>query len=47
MEVMDPVQNLIQERLDHASRQLYGLFIGLRGTVELDDVLKGDQGECH
>lgn len=47
MEVMDPVQNLIQERLDHASRQLHGLLIGLGGSVELDDVLKGDQRKWH
>lgn len=41
MEVMDPIQNLIQERLHHPSGQLHGLLVGLRGAVELDDVLRG------
>lgn len=41
MEVMDPIQNLIQERLHHPSRQLHWLLVGLRSTVELDDVLRG------
>lgn len=29
MEVMDPVQNLIQEGLHHPSGQLHGLLVGL------------------
>lgn len=40
MEVMDPVQNLIQEGLHHPPGQLHGLLVGLGGTVELDDVLQ-------
>lgn len=39
MEVMDPIQDLIQERLHHPSGQLHRLLIGLGGAVELDDVL--------
>lgn len=41
MEVMDPIQNLIQEGLHHPSGQLHGLLVGLGGAVELDDVLPG------
>ena len=41
MEVMDPIQNLIQERFHHPSGQLHGLLVGLGGAVELDDVLRG------
>lgn len=43
MEVMDPIQNLIQERLHHPSGELHGLLVGLGGTVELDDVLQRRQ----
>lgn len=39
VKVMDPIQNLIQERLHHPAGQLHGLLVGLGGTVELDDVL--------
>lgn len=43
MEVMDPIQNLIQERLHHPSRKLHGLLVGLGGSVELNDVLQDEQ----
>lgn len=39
MKVMDPIQNLIEQRLDHPSGQLHGLLVRLRRPVELDDVL--------
>lgn len=39
MEVMDPIQNLIQERLHHPSWQLHRLLVGLGGAMEFDDVL--------
>ena len=43
MEVMDPIQDLIQERLHHPSGQLHGLLVGLGGAVELDNVLQGKE----
>lgn len=41
VKVMDPVQDLVEQRLDHASGELHGLLVGLRRPVELDDVLRG------
>lgn len=47
VEVMDPVQNLIQQRLDHPSGKLHGFFVGLGGTVELDNMLKERQKDSQ
>lgn len=49
MEVMDAIQNLIEQRLHHSSRQLKRLLVGLRCSVELNNVLwkekvNGEQG---
>lgn len=39
MKVMDAIQNLIEQRLHHSSRQLKRLLVGLRCSVELNNVL--------
>ena len=39
VQVMDPIQDLVEQRLDHPSGQLHGLLVGLGCPVELDDVL--------
>lgn len=39
MKVMDPIQNLIQQRLYHPSRELHWFLVCLRCSVELDDML--------
>ena len=38
VEIMNPVENLVQQRLDHALVHHDLLLVGLRRTVELDDV---------
>jgi hypothetical protein len=40
MEIVDSVENLIEQRLDHALVNHHSLLVGLGGTVEFDDVLK-------
>lgn len=42
MEVMDAIQNLVEQRLDHSSRKLKWLLVGLGGSVELNNVLQED-----
>lgn len=39
VEVMDAVQDLVEERLDHSSGQLKRLLVGLGRSVELNNVL--------
>lgn len=39
VKVMDPIQNLVEQRLDHPSGELHGLLVGLRRPVEFDDML--------
>lgn len=40
---MDAVQDLVEQRLDHSSRQLKWLLIGLGRSVELNNVLQKDK----
>lgn len=40
VEVMDAIQNLVEQRLDHSSRQLKRLLVGLGRSVELNNVLR-------
>lgn len=39
VQVVDAVQDLIEQRLDHALGRVHGLLVGLGRSVELDDVL--------
>ena len=39
MKVMDAIQDLVKQGLDHPPGQLQGLLIGLGRSVELYDVL--------
>lgn len=43
VEVMDAIQDLVEQRLDHSSRQLKWLFVGLGCSVELNNVLQRDK----
>lgn len=43
VEVMDAIQNLVEQRLDHSSRQLKWLLVGLGRSVKLNNVLWGDK----
>lgn len=43
VKVMDAVQDLVEQGLDHSSRQLKWLFVGLGCSVELNDVLGRDR----
>lgn len=43
VEVMDAIQNLVEQRLDHSSRQLKWLLVGLGCSVELNNVLQKDK----
>lgn len=43
VEVMDAIQDLVEQRLDHSSRQLKWLFVGLGRSVELNNVLQKDK----
>ena len=40
VEVVDAVQDLVEERLDHVSRNVDLLTFGLARSVELDDMLR-------
>lgn len=40
VKVMDAIQDLVQQRLDHSSRQLKRLLVGLGRSVELNNVLQ-------
>lgn len=42
MEVMDAIQDLVEQRLDHSSRQLQWFLVGLGCSVELNNVLQKD-----
>ncbi len=37
---MNSVENLVEQRLDHALVDHHSLLVGLGSTMELDDVLK-------
>ncbi len=43
VEVMDAIQDLVEQRLDHSSRQLKRLLVGLGRSVELNNVLRKDK----
>lgn len=43
MKVMDAIQDLVEQRLDHSSRQLKWLLVGLGCSVELNNVLWKDK----
>lgn len=43
VEVMDAIQDLVEQRLDHSSRQLKWLLVGLGRSVELNNVLWKDK----
>lgn len=43
VEVMDAIQDLVEQRLDHSSRQLKWLLVGLGRSVELNNVLRKDK----
>ena len=43
VQVVDAVQDLVEQGLDHSSGQLQGLLIGLGGSVELYNVLWREQ----
>lgn len=43
VKVMDAIQDLVEQRLDHSSRQLKGLLVGLGCSVELNNVLWKDK----
>lgn len=43
VEVMDAIQNLVEQRLDHSSWKLKWLLVGLGGSVELNNVLREDK----
>lgn len=40
---MDAIQDLVEQRLDHSSRQLKWLLVGLGRSVELNNVLRKDK----
>lgn len=40
VQIVDAIQDLVEQRLYHPTRQLKRLLIGLGGSVELDDVLQ-------
>lgn len=43
VEVMDAIQDLVEQRLDHSSRKLKWLLVGLGRSVELNNVLQEDK----
>lgn len=43
VEVMDSIQDLVEQRLDHSPGQLKGLLVGLGRSVELNNVLQKDK----
>lgn len=43
MEVMDAIQDLVEQRLDHSSGQLERLLVGLGRSMKLDNVLQKDK----
>lgn len=43
VEVMDAIQDLVEQRLDHSSRKLKWFLVGLGRSVELNNVLQGDK----
>lgn len=43
VEVMDAIQDLVEQRLDHSSRQLKWLLVGLGRSVELNNVLQKEK----
>lgn len=45
VEVMDAIQDLVEQRLDHSSRQLKWLLVGLGRSVELNNVLQKEKNK--
>lgn len=43
VEVMDAIQDLVEQRLDHSPGQLKWLLVGLGRSVELNNVLQKDK----
>ena len=41
---MNPIEDLVEQRLDHSLVDHHSLFVGLGSAVELDNVLEDGNG---